>query len=148
MYYRDAQVALICFDLTNRESFQAVRPWAEELAEKTTGDIQTAIVGNKAGLDDARAISGDEARELAFETGAPHDLECSAKSGEGLMELLMRLVELMPGSRRRRRSPDRAPPCPPEAARAADSKAVQQISAHRNGIRRAVGARCALAQGK
>jgi small GTP-binding protein len=97
MYYRAAQVALICFDLTNRESYEAVGPWADELAEKTSSDIQTIMVGNKADLTDARAITTEEARELAFEKGAAHYVECSAKSGDGVIDLFMKVADLMPG---------------------------------------------------
>jgi GTPase SAR1 family protein len=98
MYYRAAQVALICFDLTNKESYEAVGPWADELAEKTTGEIQTIIVGNKADLAEQRVVSQEEANELAFQKGAAHYLECSAKSGAGVIDLFTKVAELVPGA--------------------------------------------------
>jgi small GTP-binding protein len=98
MYYRAAQVALICFDLTNRESYEAVAPWADEMAEKTPGDIQTIIVGNKADLADQRAVTQEEANELAFQKGASHYLECSAKNGAGVLDLFTKVPELIPGT--------------------------------------------------
>jgi small GTP-binding protein len=98
MYYRAAQVALICFDLTNRESYDAVGPWADELAEKTTGEIQMLIVGNKADLDEQRVVTHEEANELAFQKGAAFYLECSAKTGVVVMDLFTKIAELVPAA--------------------------------------------------
>jgi small GTP-binding protein len=99
MYYRSAHVAVICFDLTNRESFHALGAWADELAEKGTGELQTLIVGCKADLADARAVSRDEAQEFAFEKGASHYIECSAKTGAGVADVFTKVAELLgPGS--------------------------------------------------
>jgi GTPase SAR1 family protein len=98
MYYRAAQVALVCFDLTNRESYEAVGPWADELSQKATSEIQTIIVGNKADMTDQRVITHEEATELAFEKGAVFFLECSAKTGEGVMDLFTKVAELIPAA--------------------------------------------------
>jgi small GTP-binding protein len=95
MYYRSAHVAILCFDLTNRESFQALGAWADELAEKGTGELQTIIVGCKADLTDARAVAREEAQEFAFEKGASHYLECSAKAGSGVADLFTKAAELL-----------------------------------------------------
>jgi small GTP-binding protein len=99
MYYRSAHIAILCFDLTNRESFRALGTWADELAEKGTGELQTIIVGCKVDLVDARVVARDEAQDFAFEKGASHYLECSAKSGVGIVDLFTKAAELLgPGS--------------------------------------------------
>jgi GTPase SAR1 family protein len=38
MYYRDADAALICFDLTNPKSFQSVYYWVEEMNKNCNND--------------------------------------------------------------------------------------------------------------
>jgi small GTP-binding protein len=98
MYYRAAQVAIICFDLTNRDSYDAVGPWADELSQKATNEIQTIIVGNKADITDQRVITHEEATELAFQKGAAFFVECSAKTGAGVMDLFTKVAELVPAT--------------------------------------------------
>jgi len=38
MYYRDAIGAIICYDLTNEQSFKSVEYWVREMKENTTAD--------------------------------------------------------------------------------------------------------------
>jgi GTPase SAR1 family protein len=38
MYYRDADAALICFDLTNPKSIQSVYYWVEEMNKNCNND--------------------------------------------------------------------------------------------------------------
>ena len=42
MYYRDANVALLVYDITNRESFYNLKTWYLELAEKGTEEYNTS----------------------------------------------------------------------------------------------------------
>lgn len=50
MYYRNAQAALVVFDVTNEGSFYKAQNWVEELHEKVGHDIVIALVGNKMDL--------------------------------------------------------------------------------------------------
>ena len=53
LYYRDAEIALLVFDLTDAETFKGVDYWLNELEErvKTDGMI-IVIVGNKCDLEE------------------------------------------------------------------------------------------------
>ena len=65
IYYRGAQAAFIVFDLTNKESFQNVKTWHDELREFTQyKDMPVIIVGNKNDLINERAVSYDEGIQL------------------------------------------------------------------------------------
>jgi len=66
IYYLGAQAAFIVFDLTNRESFENIKSWYEELKLFTSGeDIPIVIVGNKTDLTEERKVFYQEGAKLA-----------------------------------------------------------------------------------
>ncbi len=66
IYYLGAQAAFIVYDLTNRESFDNIKDWYEELKQFTTGeDIPIVIVGNKTDLVEERKVYYQEGARLA-----------------------------------------------------------------------------------
>ena len=82
-YYRGAIGAVLVFDVTNRESFVNVAKWLEDLSSGASKNIQIILVGNKSDLADSRAISPEEANELASAHNLPY-FETSAKTGENV----------------------------------------------------------------
>jgi Ras-related protein Rab-21 len=61
IYYRDADGALLVYDITDAESFTKVRKWVKELRKIVGNDITIAIAGNKIDLERSRTVSVDEA---------------------------------------------------------------------------------------
>jgi Ras-related protein Rab-21 len=61
IYYRDADGALLVYDITDSESFNKVRKWVKELRKIVGNDIIIAIAGNKIDLEKNRSVSEDEA---------------------------------------------------------------------------------------
>ena len=47
VYYRDAVGAILVYDITDRDSFDKVRTWVEELRLYLSKDTPIAIAGNK-----------------------------------------------------------------------------------------------------
>ena len=94
MYYRSAAVAILCFDLTNKRTFQALEQWSMELNEKAADTLQIIICGNKKDMVEQREISFEEGTEFAKAQGAVFYAETSAKTGEGVMELFTRIAEM------------------------------------------------------
>ncbi|MHA1190935.1 MAG: GTP-binding protein [Promethearchaeota archaeon] len=65
-YYNGAQAAFIVFDLTNRESFENVTYWHNELKEFIENkDLPIIIIGNKTDLTEQKVISHEEGLRLA-----------------------------------------------------------------------------------
>lgn len=50
MYFRDANIALIVFDMTNRKTLESVRYWADEVFKSNALDFFIVLVGNKSDL--------------------------------------------------------------------------------------------------
>uniref|UniRef100_A0A3P9LY94 small monomeric GTPase n=1 Tax=Oryzias latipes TaxID=8090 RepID=A0A3P9LY94_ORYLA len=69
-FFRDAMGFLLLFDLTNEQSFLNVRNWMSQLQMHAYCENPDVVLcGNKCDLMDQRAISEDEARELAEKYG-------------------------------------------------------------------------------
>ena len=82
-YYRGAQACLIVFDITNRESFEAIDNWIENFNKFSNPNIEKIIllIGNKCDLGIDRKISYEEAENysrvnnlLYYETSAKDDI--------------------------------------------------------------------------
>lgn len=70
MYYRNANAALLVFDVTSHRSFQEVKSWILELQQNVTEPMFLLLVGNKIDLDEQRAVSREEAFIYSQSIGA------------------------------------------------------------------------------
>ena len=64
-YIKDSAVAIVCFDVTSRDSFNSVGKWIEDARALSEDDVMLILAGNKADLTEHRQVSEKEARELA-----------------------------------------------------------------------------------
>merc|ERR1712070_744160 len=56
IYYRDADGALLVYDITDYESFAKVQKWVRELRSIVGSDIAITIAGNKFDLEKSRVV--------------------------------------------------------------------------------------------
>ncbi len=54
MYFRDANVALIMFDVTNKKSMEEVSYWAREISSANPENTVLVLIGNKSDLEERR----------------------------------------------------------------------------------------------
>jgi len=85
IYYRDANGAVLVYDITDYESFSRVRKWVKELRTNGDSNICIIICGNKIDLAKDRRVTEEEATQYAESVGANH-IYTSAKQGKGLDE--------------------------------------------------------------
>jgi Rab family protein len=83
MYYRSAAIALIVYDITNAESYNAVDFWIRELRANVEESIVILVCGNKIDLEDRRLVDGLQASAAAVEKGCLY-AEASAVTGAGV----------------------------------------------------------------
>ena len=95
LYYKGSMGCIVLFDLTNRESFDHIPKWLDEV-KKESGSIPMLLVGNKKDLADQRVISREEAEEVAKDLNMFY-IESSAKSGDGVGDVFGILALLMIG---------------------------------------------------
>ena len=83
-YYRGAAAIIICCDCTNKESFNNIKNWVEEIGKYTDKDaVDKMVFMNKCDLTEERCIKKDEIDKFEKENGIKV-LEVSAKTGEGI----------------------------------------------------------------
>lgn len=115
MYYRNAQAALVVYDLTKPTSLIKAKHWVAELQRQASPGIVIALVGNKLDLtnetaggdaggdeedgsgesDDARKVSTEEAKTYAEEEGLLF-FETSAKTGVNVTEVFTAIANAIP----------------------------------------------------
>ena len=82
-YYRGANVALIVFDITNHESFDALPLWIENFYKNGPEQKNIILIGNKNDLPDLRQVTQQEA-EAFSQTNNMMYFETSAKEGDNI----------------------------------------------------------------
>lgn len=95
MYYRGARVAIVVYDITNKDSLQGAKSWIRELKNKGPQDIIIALVGNKIDKEPDRKITTEEIREYAEENELLF-LETSAKKAINIKELFIEIANKIP----------------------------------------------------
>lgn len=134
MYYRNAQSALVVYDLTKASSLVKAKHWVAELQRQASPGIVIALVGNKqdltsqaTGLEgsmggmslaasaeddddeeaeegDSRQISTQEAKTYADEEGLLF-FETSAKTGLNVQEVFTAIANAIPEATLKTRGP-------------------------------------------
>lgn len=94
IYYRDANGALLVYDITDRDSFIKVQTWVKELRKMLGKEVTLAIAGNKCDLERSRVVTIEEAEQYAESVGAKH-YSTSAKLNKGLEELFLDITKRM-----------------------------------------------------
>ena len=88
-FYNKANGILLTFDITNKESFEYIDYWVQELKEqKELNNLYIVLVGNKKDKED-RKVTSEEAKGYTEENGFGGYFEVSAKTGEGINELFI-----------------------------------------------------------
>jgi len=106
MYYRNAQSALVVYDLTKPTSLIKAKHWVAELQRQASPGIVIALVGNKLDLaanmeestgSSLRAVTTEEAMAYANDEGLLF-FETSAKTGEGVKDVFEAIAGAIPES--------------------------------------------------
>ncbi|KAL1872976.1 GTP-binding protein of the rab/ypt [Diaporthe australafricana] len=99
MYYRNANCAVVVYDITQASSLDKAKAWVKELQRQANENIIIALAGNKLDLvteqPDKRAIPASEAEAYAREAGLLF-FETSAKTAENVRELFTAIAKKLP----------------------------------------------------
>jgi Ras-related protein Rab-1A len=90
-YYRGAHGIIVVYDITNRESFNNIKFWLEEVLKYGTEKTNVLIIGNKSDLPNKRVVSLEEAKNFADKYS--YDLiETSAKTNLNIYKMFFNMT--------------------------------------------------------
>ncbi|TFY70268.1 hypothetical protein EVG20_g2742 [Dentipellis fragilis] len=95
-YIRDSTVAIVVFDITNRQSFLSTSKWIDDVRSERGNDVMVVLVGNKADLSDKRQVTLEEATAKASQLNIMF-METSAKAGHNVKSLFKKIAMSLPG---------------------------------------------------
>ena len=90
-YYKDADIAIIVYDITNMESFKRAKLWLNELQDIISNNSKLVLLANKSDLIDDEAVDPVIAKQYAIENNMKFSV-VSAKTGNGIVELFTDLA--------------------------------------------------------
>jgi small GTP-binding protein len=91
-YYKEAQGILLVYDITNKESFENIDKWIEDIKNSAPSNCVIFLVGNKSDLADKRIITFQEGKNKAEEYGLLFN-EVSAKNGDNILLIFGNISE-------------------------------------------------------
>lgn len=88
MYYRNANAALLVFDITQYHSFAAIKTWVKELKRNVEEPLVLCVVGNKTDLESSREVNREEAFHYSKSIGGTY-FETSALQDQGIEDVFL-----------------------------------------------------------
>ncbi|CAD8080823.1 unnamed protein product [Paramecium sonneborni] len=90
-YFRGSHGIFILYDISNKQSFNDVQKWLQQVNKQGNKNVCKMLIGNKNDLQDARQVSLDEAQQLANDSGMSF-MEISAKNGLNVKQAIRLLT--------------------------------------------------------
>ena len=93
LYYQDAQVAILTYDVTNEESLESLNYWLEQLNNKVEVDnMILCLAGNKIDVEASKKVISTSKGKTFAEENNMIFFETSAKTGAGIKELFQAIA--------------------------------------------------------
>jgi len=96
-YIRDSSVAVVVYAVDNRDSFDSVDKWIEEVRKEREDEVLLVLVGNKIDLH-RKEVSSKEGAAKARDYRAIF-IETSAKTADNVHELFDKIARQLPDER-------------------------------------------------
>ena len=94
-FYRNSSLAVLIYAIDNKESFNHVENWLNDLKSQASPDVRIFLVGNKADLEEDRKISKEEGEKYKEDQHLDLFMEASAKTGHNARNVLVEAAKIL-----------------------------------------------------
>ena len=95
VFYKNADCAVLVYDITRKETFEKLNDWLLEVKENAAPNAKICLVGNQKDNESRREVDNALGKGFADKNGLTTFFETSAKTGEGVAELFLKVCELL-----------------------------------------------------
>lgn len=92
-YLKGIDGAILVFDITERNTFEIIGSWLDDMRENNKMNIGKVLIGNKSDLESERIVSKEEGEELAKLLKCKY-YETSAKTGQNINQALDEMAKI------------------------------------------------------
>ena len=94
-FYRNSSLAIIVYNVTDRNTFENVDLWYKELRTHSNPNVKVFLIGNKIDLEDERKVQTEEGEKYAEQYKISKFFETSAKTGIKTKNLFIEAAKLL-----------------------------------------------------
>jgi len=91
-YYRGAHGIIVVYDVTDKDSFDNVKQWMNEIEKYAQENVCRLLVGNKCDLTAERKVKTEEGEELAKQYKIPF-VETSARNSANIDQAFIQMIK-------------------------------------------------------
>mmetsp|Transcript_378 Transcript_378/g.348 ORF Transcript_378/g.348 Transcript_378/m.348 type:complete len:205 (-) Transcript_378:158-772(-) len=95
-YIRDSHVAVICYDITNKKSFENLNKWIQDVKLERGDDVIIVVVGNKSDLNNKRQVTMEECEAYLKSINGKFCIETSTKANHNVKLLFKKIASSLP----------------------------------------------------
>lgn len=92
LYYRNTNAIILVFDITNRDSFNNIKNWLDEINKNLPDYTTKILIGNKLDIEDKRNISKEEAILFSKQNRFINYFETSAKKNINIEQIFLTIA--------------------------------------------------------
>lgn len=95
IFYNRVELAILVYSINNKQSFEGLHFWLNEIRSKSKENVKLILVGNKSDLTEEREVTYDEGKTFSQSEGFDFFLETSAKEGDTPYLILRKAAEIL-----------------------------------------------------
>ena len=94
-FYRNCSLALICYAINNRTSYEHAETWLNDLKNQSNPNVRVFLIGNKCDLDKERTVTTEEGETFKTQKKLDKFIETSAKTGKNARNVMVEAAKIL-----------------------------------------------------
>ena len=95
IFYKRVKLAILVYSINDRNSFEGINFWLNEIRSKSQEDVKLILVGNKSDLNESREVSFEDGKSFSESEKFDFFIETSAKEGDTPYIILRKAAEIL-----------------------------------------------------